>query len=117
MHYQFDSNNTKIFIFDVNGVLIDSNRANAAAMGQTFTDDPELRHRIGELYLHLTGVDRGTKIRTIQEQIFGKPFAPGEFELRWDSFRQLATLSMGSAPLVKGCRQVLEYLGEEDLRE
>jgi phosphoglycolate phosphatase-like HAD superfamily hydrolase len=100
-----------IFIFDVNGVLIDSNRANAVAMGQAFTDDPELRSRIGDLYLQLTGVDRGTKIRVIQEKIVGKPFAGGEFELRWEKFRELAKFSMAQAPLVKGCREVLEDLG------
>ena len=106
---------TMIFIFDVNGVLIDSNRANAVAMGQAFTDDPELRSRIGELYLQLTGVDRGTKIRVIQEKIMGKPFADGEFALRWENFRELAKFSMTRAPLVEGCRDVLEDLGRRGL--
>ena len=58
-----------VCIFDVNGVLIDSNLANARAMAQAFTDDPILQERIAQLYLTLTGIDRGTKIRKIQEQM------------------------------------------------
>ncbi|MFZ2444784.1 MAG: HAD family hydrolase [Syntrophobacteraceae bacterium] len=107
----FDPGAIKVFIFDVNGVLVDSNRANADAMGEAFTGDPDLRRRIAGLYLELTGIDRGTKIRTIQEKLIGKPFAEGEFELRWDNFRRLGRSSMSGAPLVEGCREVLAELG------
>ena len=50
-----------VCIFDVNGVLIDSNLANAQAMAQAFTDDPILRERIAKFYLTLTGIDRGIR--------------------------------------------------------
>ena len=63
-----------VCIFDVNGVLIDSNIANADAMAKVFTEDAVLGSRISEYYLTLTGIDRGEKIRLIQENIIGKTF-------------------------------------------
>jgi beta-phosphoglucomutase-like phosphatase (HAD superfamily) len=57
-----------VCIFDVNGVLIDSNLANARAMAEAFTGDLMRQERIAGLYLTLTGIDRGTKIRTIQQR-------------------------------------------------
>ena len=58
-----DLSRIKVCIFDVNGVLIDSNLANARAMAEAFTEDPALQERIAELYLTLTGIDRGSKIQ------------------------------------------------------
>jgi phosphoglycolate phosphatase-like HAD superfamily hydrolase len=101
----------KVCIFDVNGVLIDSNAANAQAMGRAFTDDPHLLKRIGDLYLTLTGIDRGSKIRAIQEHIIGRPFEEHEFELRWKRFKDLAHQSMLHAPLLPGAGEVLTELG------
>ncbi len=69
-----DLSTIKVCIFDVNGVLIDSNRANARAMARSFTDDPATLHLIEELYLELTGIDRGSKIRIIQERVMRRPF-------------------------------------------
>jgi phosphoglycolate phosphatase-like HAD superfamily hydrolase len=101
----------KVCIFDVNGVLIDSNVANAQAMAQAFTDDPELRGRIVEVYLQLTGIDRGSKMRIVQERVVGRPFEQNEFELRWEGFKRLGRVSMLNAPLTPGCREVLAELG------
>ncbi|MCE5334772.1 MAG: HAD family hydrolase [Desulfobacteraceae bacterium] len=98
-------------IFDVNGVLIDSNRANALAMSRAFDAEGEMRERIVKLYLQLTGVDRGTKIRMVQERIIGKPFEEGEFDSRWEKVKALAHGAMSEAPLIPGCREVLEALG------
>jgi phosphoglycolate phosphatase-like HAD superfamily hydrolase len=105
----------KIFIFDVNGVLLDSNLANARAMAEAFTDDPVVRERIALLYFTLTGIDRGTKIRTIQEQVIRRPFAENEFELRWERFKSLGTRAMHRAPLLSGCKEVLADLGRRGL--
>jgi phosphoglycolate phosphatase-like HAD superfamily hydrolase len=105
----------KVCIFDVNGVLIDSNPANAQAMAEAFTADPELQRRIVTLYLQLTGIDRGTKIRVIQEKIFGKSLATGEFGAVWDKLRILAKVSMSAAPLIPGCREVLTELGRRKI--
>jgi phosphoglycolate phosphatase-like HAD superfamily hydrolase len=99
--------NFKVCILDVNGVLIDSNQVNAQAMGEAFTPDPQMQRRIAEFYLRLTGIDRATKIRIIQEKIVGKPFAVGEFESIWDNFKRLGKASMLSASLGAGCRDVL----------
>ncbi|MEN6441058.1 MAG: HAD hydrolase-like protein [Syntrophobacter sp.] len=111
MRSNFDPGRTSVFIFDVNGVLLDSNRANAEAMAEAFTSDPVSRRRIAKFYLGLTGIDRGAKIRIIQEKLVGKPFAGGEFELRWERFGDLASKSMAAAPLTPGCREVLAELG------
>lgn len=102
---------TKQCIFDVNGVLIDSNLANAHAMAEAFTADPDLQRRIVSRYLQLTGVDRGSKIRIIQRELVGRPFRAGEFDLRWQRFKELGTRAMLSAPLLPGCPQVLADLG------
>jgi len=102
-------------IFDVNGVLIDSNLANAQAMAQAFTDDVMLQARIAERYLTLTGIDRGTKIRTIQQQVIKRPFKEKEFELRWEKFKALASECMRRAPLILGCREVLGELGARQI--
>jgi phosphoglycolate phosphatase-like HAD superfamily hydrolase len=107
-----DLSKTHICIFDVNGVLIESNLANAQAMGEAFTDDPTLRNQIVELYLKLTGIDRGSKIRIIQEQVMKRPFQKKEFELRWERVKDLVYVSMTKAPLIKGCREVLTELGK-----
>jgi len=106
-----DLSRIKVCIFDVNGVLMDSNLANAQAMAQAFTDDATLQKRIGDLYLRLTGVDRGSKIRTIQEQVIGTDFKKKEFDLRWERFKDLAWKSMVKAPLIMGCKEVLAELG------
>jgi phosphoglycolate phosphatase-like HAD superfamily hydrolase len=100
-----------VCIFDVNGVLIDSNLANARAMAQAFTDDPVLQEPIAQKYLALTGIDRGTKIRTIQEQVIGRPFKEKEFEQRWEMVKILANACMRQAPLIPGCKEVLVELG------
>jgi phosphoglycolate phosphatase-like HAD superfamily hydrolase len=110
-----DLSKTPICIFDVNGVLIESNLANAQAMGEAFTDDPTLRNQIVELYLKLTGIDRGSKIRIIQEQVMKRPFQKKEFELRWERVKDLVYVSMTKAPLIKGCREVLTELGKRKI--
>ncbi len=107
----------EVCIFDVNGVLIDSNLANAEAMGRAFSDDPVLRKRVAELYLRLTGIDRGSKIRIIQKRAIGSPFKENEFELRWEAFTKLARQSMFKAPSAEGCREVLGELGRRNIRK
>lgn len=102
-----------VYIFDVNGVLIDSNLANARAMAEVFSCEESLRQEIVSLYLNLTGIDRGSKIRIIQEKIIGRPFAEGEFDTCWETFKKKARLAMSSAPLTPGCREVLHRLGEK----
>jgi phosphoglycolate phosphatase-like HAD superfamily hydrolase len=106
---------TKICIFDVNGVLIESNLANAQAMGEAFTDDPALHEQIIELYLKLTGIDRGSKIRIIQEQVMKRPLEQKEFERLWERLKDLVHVSMTRAPLIEGCREVLNELGKRKM--
>jgi phosphoglycolate phosphatase-like HAD superfamily hydrolase len=105
----------KVCIFDVNGVLIDSNLANARAMAEAFSDEPSVQERIAEVYLTLTGIDRGTKIRTIQAQVVGRPFREQEFELRWERFKALGSKAMHRAPLLPGCTEVLVDLGRHGI--
>ncbi|MBN2427297.1 MAG: HAD family hydrolase [Deltaproteobacteria bacterium] len=105
-----DFDNNTIFIFDVNGVLIDSNEANARAMAAVFTDDPQLQERISKYYLTLSGIDRGAKIRDIQEHLIGRPFTENEFELRWEGFKKLSKKTMLGAPLGQGAKEVLGKL-------
>jgi phosphoglycolate phosphatase-like HAD superfamily hydrolase len=107
-----DLNGIQIYIFDVNGVLIDSNVANAEAMGKAFTDDISLQQRVAEYYLKLTGIDRGSKIRSIQEKLVKRPFADNEFELRWELFKKLSRKTMMKAPLGAGAKEILIKLGE-----
>lgn len=106
----------QVCIFDVNGVLIDSNRANARAMAEAFTEEAALQERIAELYLTLTGIDRGSKIRIIQEKIIKGPFKAGEFHRRWETFQRLAHRSMCQAPLLPGAKEVLAEVGKRDIR-
>ncbi len=110
-----DISKIQIGIFDVNGVLIDSNLANAQAMGEAFTDDPALRDQIVEQYLKLTGIDRGSKIRIIQEQVMKRPFKEEEFERLWERVKELVHVSMSKAPLIKGCKEVLTELGKRKI--
>jgi phosphoglycolate phosphatase-like HAD superfamily hydrolase len=110
-----DLSSFSVCIFDVNGVLIDSNLANAQAMAQSFTDDPMVQQRIVDLYLKLTGIDRGAKIRIIQDQIIGMPFEEKELELRWERFKTLGRWSMLKAPLTEGCEEVLVEIGKRKI--
>ena len=110
-----DISRTKICIFDVNGVLIDSNLANAQAMGEAFTNDPALQKKIVDLYLQLTGIDRGSKIRIIQERVMKRPFKKKEFERRWERVKNLVHVSMTKAPLIGGCKEVLNELGKRKI--
>jgi phosphoglycolate phosphatase-like HAD superfamily hydrolase len=105
----------KICIFDVNGVLIDSNMANARAMGQAFGDDPALQRQIAALYLTLTGIDRGEKIRRVQSQIIQRPFGENEFEGLWEKLKTLTRTSMGTASLAKGCKNILDALARRGI--
>ena len=104
--------NVKTCIFDVNGVLIDSNLANARAMGQAFSGDPMLQEKIAAFYLTLTGIDRGEKIRRVQHRIIQKPFGENKFERLWEKLKALTRTSMGTAPLTKGCKNVLNALAD-----
>jgi len=106
-----DLKKIKVCIFDVNGVLIDSNLANAKAMGKAFSDDPIIQHRIAEFYLTLTGIDRGSKIRKVQAQYFGAPLTENDFERCWQKLIDLTRQSMTGAPLTKGCVDILATLG------
>jgi phosphoglycolate phosphatase-like HAD superfamily hydrolase len=110
-----DLSKIKVCLFDVNGVLLDSNLANAHAMAQSFTGDPLVRQEIATLYLKLTGIDRGAKIRIIQEQVMGSPFRKGEFELRWQRFKRIGRLSMLKAPLTERCEAVLAAAGNRQI--
>lgn len=105
----------KYVIFDVNGVLIDSNLTNAKAMAEAFTDDYDLQQKIAQFYLTLTGIDRGSKIRRIQEEVIGRPFREGEFELRWEGFKTIGGASMLKVPLMPGCKEVLDELGKRNI--
>ena len=115
MALRVDLSKIRVCIFDVNGVLIDSNAANARAMAEAFTEDPALQKRIAAHYLTLTGVDRGSKIRAIQEDVVGAPFKEKEFDIRWERFKNLARESMLKAPLIAGCRSVLAELGKRGI--
>ncbi|NLC70177.1 MAG: HAD family hydrolase [Desulfuromonadaceae bacterium] len=107
-----DINTKRVFIFDVNGVLVLSNVGNAWGMAEAFTSDPKLADRIVQLYWQMGGLDRGSKIRLVQDRIIRRPFQEEEFELRWERFRELSSRSMMTAPLGRGCREVLACLGE-----
>jgi len=110
-----DLSQVGVCIFDVNGVLIDSNPANARAMGQAFTDDPVIQEQIATFYLTLTGIDRGEKTRRIQAQIIQSPFAEGEFELRWEKLKTLTGESMRRAPLTMDCKHILKALAKRGI--
>jgi phosphoglycolate phosphatase-like HAD superfamily hydrolase len=84
-------------------------------MGKAFTDDPALRKQIVDIYLKLTGIDRGSKIRIIQERVMKRPFKEKEFERRWERVKDLVHVSMTKAPLIKGCREVLTELGKRKI--
>ncbi len=102
--------NIKVCIFDINGVLIDSNLPNARAMGRAFSDDPKMQRQIAEFYLTLTGIDRGEKIRRIQHQIIKRPFKENEFDLRWKNLKALTRNAMVTAPLATGSKDILRAL-------
>jgi phosphoglycolate phosphatase-like HAD superfamily hydrolase len=108
---EMDFKKIKVCIFDVNGVLIDSNLANAKAMGKAFSDNSAIQNRIAELYLTLTGIDRGSKIRKVQAQFFGKLLGETEFRLYWERLIDLTRKAMSSAPLTDGCKDILAVLG------
>ncbi len=110
-----DISKITVCIFDVNGVLIDSNPANARAMGQAFTDDSAMQDQIAKFYLTLTGIDRGEKIRRVQAQVIQKPFEENEFELRWGRLKTLTGKSMSAAPLTLDCKPVLNALTKQDI--
>jgi phosphoglycolate phosphatase-like HAD superfamily hydrolase len=101
----------KVCIFDVNGVLIDSNLANAKAMGKAFSDDPIMQDCVAEFYLTLTGIDRGSKIRKVQAHFFGESLGENEFALRWQKLIDLTRQSMTGAHLTEGCADILAALG------
>lgn len=110
-----DLSTVKICIFDVNGVLMDSNTANARAMGRAFSDDPMLQDHIAAFYMTLTGIDRGEKIRRVQRQIIRKPLTENEFQGLWEKLIVLTRTSMSSAPLAKGCKHILDAIGERGI--
>lgn len=110
-----DLSKLNVCIFDVNGVLIDSNLANAQAMGETFSDDHLTQRKIAAFYLTLTGIDRGEKIRRIQDRIIQRPFSENEFDMLWEKLKTLTKQSMGTAPLAKDCKSILKVISGLDI--
>jgi phosphoglycolate phosphatase-like HAD superfamily hydrolase len=106
-----DLKKIKVCVFDVNGVLLDSNLANAEAMGRAFSDDPIIQDRIADFYLTLTGIDRGSKIRKVQAHFFGEPLGENKYVLCWQKLIDLTRQSMTGAPLTEGCTEILATLG------
>jgi phosphoglycolate phosphatase-like HAD superfamily hydrolase len=92
--------------------LIDSNVANARAMGEAFSDDPLTQQKIATFYLTLTGIDRGEKIRRVQDRIIQRPFSKNEFDMLWEKLKILTKQAMGTAPLGPGCKSILDTLAE-----
>ena len=110
-----DLSKLNVCIFDVNGVLIDSNLANARAMGEAFSDDPLTQQKIAAFYLTLTGIDRGEKIRRVQGRIIQRPFLENEFDMLWEKLKILTKQAMGTAPLVPGCKSILSTLADRSI--
>ena len=110
-----DLSTVKICIFDVNGVLLDSNMANARAMGRAFGGDPALQRQIAAFYLTLTGIDRGEKIRRVQSRIIKRPFGENEFDDLWEKLKALTRTAMGTAPLAAGCKDILNALAQRGM--
>ena len=102
----------KVCIFDVNGVLIDSNRANARAMGQAFTDNLLMQEQIAAFYLTLTGIDRGEKVRKVQDQFIRRPFGENEFDQVWEKLKTLTRMSMSKSPLAENCKDILKAIAK-----
>lgn len=107
-----DLSELNVCIFDVNGVLIDSNLANARAMGEAFSQNPLTQQKIAAFYLTLTGIDRGEKIRRVQDRIIQRPFSENEFHMIWERLKPLTKQAMGTAPLIPGCKSILNSLAE-----
>ena len=107
-----DLSKLNVCIFDVNGVLIDSNLANARAMGEAFSQDPLMQQKIAAFYLTLTGIDRGEKIRRVQDRMIQRPFSENEFHIIWERLKPLTKQAMGTAPLIPGCKSILKSLAE-----
>jgi phosphoglycolate phosphatase-like HAD superfamily hydrolase len=107
-----DLSKLSVCIFDVNGVLIDSNLANARAMGEAFSDDTLTQQKIAAFYLTLPVIDRGEKIRRVQDRIIQRPFSENEFDIIWEKLKMLTKQAMGTAHLVPGCKSILNTMAE-----
>jgi phosphoglycolate phosphatase-like HAD superfamily hydrolase len=84
-------------------------------MGEAFSDDPAMQEKIAAFYLTLTGIDRGEKIRRVQDRIVQRPFGENEFEMLWDKLIALTEQSMGTAPLATGCKSILNALSQSNI--
>jgi phosphoglycolate phosphatase-like HAD superfamily hydrolase len=81
-------------------------------MGEAFSDDPLTQQKIATFYLTLTGIDRGEKIRRVQDRIIQRPFSKNEFDMIWEKLKILTKQAMGTAPLGPGCKSILGTLAE-----
>jgi len=107
---------TNVLIFDMDGVLIDSNRMRDDAFVHIFEAIRcEERDEILSIHRNNRGLYRKDKISLIYEHFFGSPPSPDLLNRLTESFSQYVREHISSCPLTPGVIEFLEAYCEGDL--
>lgn len=98
-------------IFDMDGVLLQSNRLKHDAMLDLFEMDAEQRLQVGRYNLGAGGVPRRQKFAHIWANILGRVYDPVVEEALSDTYSRALDHRLLSVPLVEGVQSFIESCG------
>jgi len=103
----------KAFIFDFDGVILDSVNIKTEAFAELFKKEgKEVIKKVIDYHLANTGVSRYDKFRYIYKEILKRQFSEEEFKKLCCEFESLVVEKVINAPYIKGAKEFLEaYAG------
>src|SRR4029079_13708896 len=102
----YDLSSKKAFIFDFDGVILDSEQYKLQSYPKLFTEYPEHLEEIKEYINGAAGVNRFKKFKRISE-IMGKEYTDEEGDRLSEEYDNLTTSSLKELPLVAGIEEFL----------
>lgn len=99
----------RAFLFDFDGVILESSRIKTDAFSEIFAgESEECRQRIMAYHLEQGGLSRWVKFRYIYSEILQRSLSEADFQLLGKRFQEIVFAKVLEAPLVPGTMEFLE---------
>jgi len=111
----FDPHAARLFVFDFDGVVVESADIKTEAFEALFSDYPRHLDKILEYHLRNEGVSRFEKFEWIHNKLLGVPLTPEQAQQLGDRFSELVMQRVLEAPHVPGALELLEFLSDSGI--